>query len=98
MRQPSIMLHIFVELGHLAHNPKIRISRIVCEKTDYLYFPLHLEKFEKEARFGEMKYLYRHPHTGLKIVGIFATIYNCLRDPFAQLFKYRESGKLSIKQ
>ena len=43
---------------YLDQNPQknIGISLIVCEKTDYMCFPLHLEKMEKESQFWEKNY------------------------------------------
>ena len=69
-----------------------RISRTVCEKTDYTCSPLHLKKAEKENNIWGKDKFDLFSYTGLKIHWNFATtIFSRLRDPLIEIFTIKNS-------
>ena len=71
-----------IDLEHLDHDNQKNIELVEhLRKTDYRYFPLHLEKVEKEAKLlGKRINLNCPPHIGWKIRWNFATIFSRLRE------------------
>ena len=96
MQQPPFTQQTFIELKYLDHNPqkKSRVRKTVCEKTDYMCFPLHLEKMRKESKFWGKINLYCPRPSDWSSVGILQ-LYSFVRY-VGPTVKKKEKRNLSI--